>query len=47
MGNDVVDEIISIHTLRMEGDVRNNLVCTSKIISIHTLRMEGDNGLHG
>ena len=34
---------ISIHTLRMEGDVQNVTFCLKKkLISIHTLRMEGD-----
>ena len=34
---------ISIHTLRMEGDVRPLLFVGLVAISIHTLRMEGDN----
>ena len=34
---------ISIHSLRMEGDIRNHLVCPQNLrISIHSLRMEGD-----
>ena len=33
---------ISIHTLRMEGDVRPLLFVGLVAISIHTLRMEGD-----
>ena len=34
--------IISIHTLRMEGDVSAILAVFCIKISIHTLRMEGD-----
>ena len=38
-----VAQPISIHTLRMEGDVSKEDTGTeSKTISIHTLRMEGD-----
>ena len=33
---------ISIHTLRMEGDVSALCVLLVLAISIHTLRMEGD-----
>ena len=34
---------ISIHTLRMEGDLRaEGKTLDSMLISIHTLRMEGD-----
>ena len=33
---------ISIHTLRMEGDVRPLFFAGLVAISIHTLRMEGD-----
>ena len=33
---------ISIHTLRMEGDLPALLVIQVSEISIHTLRMEGD-----
>ena len=33
---------ISIHSLRMEGDVLNVLATGLCIISIHSLRMEGD-----
>ena len=35
-------EIISIHSLRMEGDIINRLDIIGKGISIHSLRMEGD-----
>ena len=34
--------IISIHTLRMEGDRAALDVSSAWVISIHTLRMEGD-----
>ena len=34
--------VISIHTLRMEGDWRANCGVSATEISIHTLRMEGD-----
>ena len=34
--------IISIHSLRMEGDLRKKSVANWLIISIHSLRMEGD-----
>ena len=35
--------MISIHTLRMEGDaVYVGTEADAKVISIHTLRMEGD-----
>ena len=34
---------ISIHTLRMEGDISLPLSVVLSLISIHTLRMEGDN----
>ena len=39
----VVDFLISIHSLRMEGDTEPllPLVCHGRI-SIHSLRMEGD-----
>ena len=33
---------ISIHSLRMEGDIYRMLRIQNKIISIHSLRMEGD-----
>ena len=33
---------ISIHTLRMEGDLAAFLIFEFVVISIHTLRMEGD-----
>ena len=36
------DDIISIHTLRMEGDEEVYDGTGSLVISIHTLRMEGD-----
>ena len=35
-------ETISIHTLRMEGDLAAGITTREDIISIHTLRMEGD-----
>ena len=39
-----VTGIISIHSLRMEGDSRRFRLCRNpQIISIHSLRMEGDN----
>ena len=34
--------IISIHSLRMEGDISISSFCTVCLISIHSLRMEGD-----
>ena len=37
-----VTDRISIHSLRMEGDSRNNVENNKIIISIHSLRMEGD-----
>ena len=37
-----IDEIISIHSLRMEGDKPWGAKCIRKGISIHSLRMEGD-----
>ena len=33
---------ISIHTLRMEGDLSASAFFDLSVISIHTLRMEGD-----
>ena len=41
-------EIISIHTLRVEGDPSPGQRCGRRRISIHTLRVEGDTitGLH-
>ena len=35
-------EIISIHSLRMEGDAIGNTEMVEYRISIHSLRMEGD-----
>ena len=35
--------IISIHSLRMEGDHPRESIYTIPDISIHSLRMEGDN----
>ena len=35
-------EIISIHTLRVEGDPSPGQRCGRRRISIHTLRVEGD-----
>ena len=40
--NVVVDEIISIHALRVEGDRRLQGVLLRPGISIHALRVEGD-----
>ena len=38
---------ISIHSLRMEGDMVNLLGASGSLyISIHSLRMEGDCGKH-
>ena len=34
--------IISIHTLRMEGDLGARVLLSATEISIHTLRVEGD-----
>ena len=39
------EELISIHTLRMEGDEIAGVGDSAFIISIHTLRMEGDDGI--
>ena len=36
---------ISIHSLRMEGDIVSRCSPSSSCISIHSLRMEGDNNL--
>ncbi len=33
---------ISIHTLRVEGDIVRNTAAKESYISIHTLRVEGD-----
>ena len=37
-----VDEDISIHSLRVEGDILVILFCIDWCISIHSLRVEGD-----
>ena len=37
-----IDGMISIHTLRMEGDALRFEHYLNALISIHTLRMEGD-----
>ena len=37
--------IISIHSLRMEGDGYIKALIRKDIISIHSLRMEGDSGV--
>ena len=37
-----LEGVISIHTLRMEGDVAVGVGLAADLISIHTLRMEGD-----
>ena len=37
------DGVISIHSLRMEGDNEVTLAHVVTNISIHSLRMEGDN----
>ena len=47
-----MEKLISIHSLRMEGDVSFLLRFQSMCISIHSLRMEGDykivlNGTYG
>ncbi len=43
--SDTITGAISIHTLRVEGDVPAiSRAFTSKMISIHTLRVEGDVG---
>ena len=38
----IESSFISIHSLRMEGDIAGIVFCKSGIISIHSLRMEGD-----
>ena len=38
--------IISIHSLRMEGDLYERMLCGFANISIHSLRMEGDHTNH-
>ena len=38
--------LISIHSLRMEGDISLYMEVINLIISIHSLRMEGDNNTH-
>ena len=38
-------QTISIHSLRMEGDLYQSDLCRSWGISIHSLRMEGDRSL--
>ena len=35
-------QMISIHSLRVEGDIYQNLHPKNKVISIHSLRVEGD-----
>ena len=40
----LLPEIISIHSLRMEGDITMPIDFKKFNISIHSLRMEGDNG---
>ena len=37
-----LDDAISIHALREEGDHPHGAVCTGQRISIHALREEGD-----
>ena len=37
-----LEAVISIHSLRMEGDPLQDYPCTCGSISIHSLRMEGD-----
>ena len=38
-----VNAVISIHSLRMEGDLQLQALCVGHFgISIHSLRMEGD-----
>ena len=34
--------IISIHSLRVEGDLTTSLIILNYVISIHSLRVEGD-----
>ena len=34
--------LISIHALRAEGDIHNQLILMFHVISIHALRAEGD-----
>ena len=41
-GTPMVNQMISIHTLRMEGDPEEQDLYIIGGISIHTLRMEGD-----
>ena len=40
----LVDFVISIHTLRVEGDLIFCVMSVTPRISIHTLRVEGDRG---
>ena len=37
--------VISIHSLRMEGDLTERGFSIGSLISIHSLRMEGDSNL--
>ena len=44
--NYVIDTVISIHSLRMEGDqIIHSIHEDTRSISIHSLRMEGDSHL--
>ena len=45
VGTDCSDNIISIHSLRMEGDRNGCATIPLNQISIHSLRMEGDSGI--
>ena len=40
--NEIRKTIISIHSLRVEGDDNINSFCYRRLISIHSLRVEGD-----
>ena len=44
--NSSIAFVISIHSLRMEGDVTDAVAKNQMLISIHSLRMEGDVGLN-
>ena len=45
LSDDIIEKIqaISIHTLRMESDLKDKMSRGDVNISIHTLRMESDN----
>ena len=48
MAQEIREDLISIHSLRKEGDIIDRVVVivVSKAISIHSLRKEGDNMIH-